>query len=661
MLINEVGFKGIMMKIYDGGSGGTNRRMKTQKQTIRFSKVIIILILLIGVAAITIPGWPFLLNILQKPISETLADPGQFSSVLANPDAEGENSPVEARPEENAPDSTIFNKKIIDEGILVLSMADGLQNSLFLYHPQYMTYKRITNPESNDINPVISPDGSQIAFSSRRNGYWDIYLLNMVDASLLKITDTPEFEGHPSWSPDGKWLVYEKYENTNFEIYIQALDQLNEAPINLTQTSSNEFSPTWSPSGRILAYLSDTGGSIDVWTADLNNSDQRFVNITNSTTVEEKSPVWNPDGTQIGWSADVEHFKTIYQYELATKTITTLPVSGDSFVWSPDGTILLSNTKEPNGSSMNFYQPEGDLVYPKQFTHQAIDGMDWSAGKFVENVIQYPFSPFSDSPQAVLFEPMIDTNPAPPLGRFAAVPLTDVSAPYPYIHDLADESFDGLRYNIAKQTGWDVLNSLENAFIPITVPSEIWNHENWFYTGRAIALTTSPIGAGWIIVLKEESFGEIYWRVFAKCRYQDGSQGRPLTTRRFNLDARLDGDPEIYDLGGMLTTIPTGYWVDFTELAYRFNWERLPAMLQWETFYPAARFNIFVYRQNLDWSQAMREIVPLELIPTAIYPIDPIPDKPIVAPMVNPSAETTRTSSVAIRATWTPVPELEKP
>jgi TolB protein len=662
IIIKEVDFQGIIMKIYDGGYGGINRRMKTQKQTIRFSKILLILILLIAVAAAAIPGWPFLLNLFQKPISENLTEPSQLSSVPSSDDSEEANSPVESTGvEEIIPEPAIFNGKVIDEGIIVLSMADGLQNSLFLYHPQYMSYKRITNPESNDINPAISPDGSQIAFSSRRNGFWDIYLLNMLDASLVKITDTPEFEGHPSWSPDGKWIVYEKYENDNFEIYLQALDQLDEAPINLTQTNSNEFSPTWSPNGRILAYLSDANGSIDVWTADLNNSDQRFVNLTNSTTVEEKSPVWNPDGTRIGWSADVNHFKTIYQYELATKTITTQQASGDSFIWSPDGTILLSIAQQPNGSSMNFYKLDGDLVYPTQFMHQTVDGMDWSAGKFVENVNQYPFSQFSDSPQAILYESAIDTNPAPPLGRFAVVPLANVSAPYPYIHDLADESFDGLRYYIAKQTGWDVLNSLENAFIPITVPSEIWNHENWFYTGRAIALTTSPIGAGWIILLKEESFGETYWRVFAKCRYQDGSQGRPLTTRRFNLDARLEGDPEIYDLGGMLTSIPAGYWVDFTELAYRFDWERLPAMLQWQTFYPAARFNIFIFRQNLDWSQAMREIVPLELIPTAVYPIDLIPDKPIVSPPVNPPAEPTQNSPVSIRPTWTPGPDLDKP
>ncbi len=636
--------------------------MKTHKQNIRFSKILLILILLIGVAAVAIPGWPFLLNFFRTPISQTLADPGQLSNVLINTDSNPEPTPAtSANSEEISSEDNLFNEKVINEGIIVFSMADGLSNSLFLYHPQYMSYKRITNPNSDDIQPAINPEGNQIAFSSRRNGYWDIYILNLADASLQKVTDTPEFEGHPSWSPDGKWLVYEKYENNNFDIYIQALDQLNDPPINLTQTSSNEFSPTWSPSGRILAYLSDADGSIDVWTADLNNSDQRFVNISNSTTIEEKSPIWNPDGTRIGWSADIEHFKAIYQYEYATKIISKSKASGDSFIWSPDGSVLFSLTEQPNGTAMNFYQTDGDLVYPTQFTQQSVDGMAWGGENFVEHVIHYQYNQFSDLSRANLYQSIIDTNPAPPLGRFAVVPLTDVSAPYPYIHDLADESFDGLRYNLAKQTGWDVLNSLENAFIPITVPSQIWNHENWFYTGRAFAFTTSPISAGWIILLKEESFGETYWRVYVKCRYQDGSQGRPLTERRFNLDARLEGDPEIYDLGGMLTTIPAGYWVDFTDLAYRFNWERIPAMLQWETFYPAARFNIFIFRQNLDWSQAMKEIVPLELIPTAVYPVNQSPEKPILSPTPNPSAEPTQNGQANIRPTWTPISEFEKP
>jgi TolB protein len=635
--------------------------MNTKKHPTRFSKILLIIFILIAIAAITIPGWPFVLAVFQKPINQTFTETGQFVPPLLDldPNAEGLSSVPDE--EMSPPVDNLLKEIVIDDGIIVLSMADGLQNSLFLYHPQVMTFTRLTNPDSDDIHPAISPDGSRLAFSSRRNGYWDIYLLNLKDASLQKITDTPAYEGHPSWSPDGKWIAYEKYQNENFDIFIQALDQLEEASINLTQSSSNEFSPTWSPNGRILAYLSDADGSVDVWTADLNNTAQRFMNLTQSTTIEESEPIWNPRGTHIGWTALVDHNKTLYHYDIATSETQTMKITGDMFMWSPNEQTVISISGLSNGSLMNFSAFTEGLIFPSQFLTQKISSLDWRSGKFVDYILEYPFNAYRDTPQSPLYQPKIDTSPLPPLGRFAVVPLVDVTAPYPYIHDLANESFDALRNSIARQTGWDMLNSLENAFIPITVPSQIWNHQNWFYTGRAIAFNSSPISAGWVVLMKEEIHGETYWRIYAKCRYQDGSQGRPLKDRQFNLDARLIGDPEIYDMGGVLTSIPKGYWVDITDLAYRYNWERLPAMLHWQTFYPATRYNMFVFRQNLDWSQAMQEIVPAELIPTARYADYEKPLKSITASTPIPSIESTQDGHDRIRPTWTPVPGFDKP
>jgi TolB protein len=633
--------------------------MKVTKPRGRFLKILLIILVIICIVSIVIIGWPYILQLFKDQTNSTSPQPDLISNALSTIN---ENKEVETAQTDVIPSSNDFPfiEQINKEGIIVLSMGDGIHNSLYLFHPQYLTYKRITNPNTDDIDPAISPDGNQIAFSSRRNGYWDIYLLNMADASLSRITDSPEYEGHPSWSPDGKWLVYEKYQNNNFDIYIQALDQLEEQPINLTQSEFNEFSPKWSPNGRILAYLSDEAGSSDVWMADLNNTENRFTNLTNSDSIEEKNPVWNAAGNKIAWSATRNSYTAIYQYDVETSKTGTAGESGDLFVWSPDDSTLLSIQELPNGSSVNFYQKNGKSVFPSQYLQQSVEGMDWGGEAFVNNVIHYPFAEYSDTASTVLWSPEIDTYPLPPNGRYAVVPLTDVSAPYAYLHDLADESFDELRKSIARKSGWDVLNSLENAFIPITVPTEIWNTDNWFYTGRAIAINSSPIGAGWMVLEKEEINGKIYWRVFVKCRYQDGSQGLPLKIRGFNLDARSEGNPEIYDQGGAATEIPKGYWIDFTDIASRYGWERISAMTQWETYYSSARFNIFIFRQDMDWSQAMLEIIPIELIPTQIY-AESSKEHPVIL-STESSAESTGTSiPQTIRPTWTPVPEFDQP
>ena len=65
------------------------------------------------------------------------------------------------------------------QGVLFFAMSDGQNRHLFAYHPQYFPLTRLTNGPWDDINPVVSPDGTQIAYSSRQNGYWDLFLLDL--------------------------------------------------------------------------------------------------------------------------------------------------------------------------------------------------------------------------------------------------------------------------------------------------------------------------------------------------------------------------------------------------------------------------------------------------------------------------------------------------
>ena len=65
------------------------------------------------------------------------------------------------------------------EGLIVLSMQVGQFSHLYLYHPENLPMTRITYGEWDDISPAISPDQEKIAFSSNRDGQWDLYLLNI--------------------------------------------------------------------------------------------------------------------------------------------------------------------------------------------------------------------------------------------------------------------------------------------------------------------------------------------------------------------------------------------------------------------------------------------------------------------------------------------------
>ena len=61
---------------------------------------------------------------------------------------------------------------------------------------------------SEDTAPALSSDGRRIAFMSRRDGNWEIYIINSDGSGLQRLTDNSAEDGLPTWSPDGKVIGF---------------------------------------------------------------------------------------------------------------------------------------------------------------------------------------------------------------------------------------------------------------------------------------------------------------------------------------------------------------------------------------------------------------------------------------------------------------------
>jgi len=234
-----------------------------------------------------------------------------------------------------------------------------------------------------------------------------------------------------------------------------------------------------------------------------------------------------------------------------------------------------------------------------------------------------PFAQSADLTPTPYWRSAISPVDGVPSGRQRLIEIEDVDAPFTFLQDLADEAFNALRAELAMHIGWDYLSTLENAYVPLTSPLFPGMLDDWLYTGRAFTLNPTPINAGWMVVMRQDIGASTYWRVYLRSRYQDGSQGRPLVDYPWNFNARYSGDPRFFEQGGApANALPQGFWVDFTELAAAYSWERLPALNSWRYAIPAARYNEFVLAGGLDWYAAMREIYPVEALntPTPVMP-----------------------------------------
>jgi serine/threonine-protein kinase len=67
---------------------------------------------------------------------------------------------------------------------------------------------QVITDHDNDTAPAPSPDGRRIAFMSRRDGNWEIYIVNADGSNLQRLTNDPAEDGLPTWSPDGKLIAF---------------------------------------------------------------------------------------------------------------------------------------------------------------------------------------------------------------------------------------------------------------------------------------------------------------------------------------------------------------------------------------------------------------------------------------------------------------------
>ena len=88
-------------------------------------------------------------------------------------------------------------------------------------------YDVLTSNEARDINPVFSPDGSQIAFASdrgREKDQYHIYWMTSGGGNERPITSGEGSYFLPTYSPDGKWIVFLGMENGRSYIFVMRLD-----------------------------------------------------------------------------------------------------------------------------------------------------------------------------------------------------------------------------------------------------------------------------------------------------------------------------------------------------------------------------------------------------------------------------------------------------
>jgi len=139
---------------------------------------------------------------------------------------------------------------------------------------------RVTNYPSWDTYPDISPDGTKIAFRRRTVsnimgkdiGNSEVFIANRDGSEAYNITNHPEHDGWPSWSPDGTKIAFasERERGQNWQIYTIKLDGTELTRLTEFDSQGAEFAkPQWSPKGDKILCTRTKDGNVEIYLIEL--------------------------------------------------------------------------------------------------------------------------------------------------------------------------------------------------------------------------------------------------------------------------------------------------------------------------------------------------------------------------------------------------------
>jgi TolB protein len=210
--------------------------------------------------------------------------------------------------------SGVFANYTADGAALLLNdqRAGALHNSILIMKADGSGRRLLFgDAQKSALAPVWSPDGDRIAFGF--GGFFqttgglaaaDVAVIDADGGNLKILTDSKANVGLPSWSPDGRRLVYREAGKARNGLSI--VDVATGVSTVLSTGASHENFPAWSPLGDRIAFTSDRDGDYDIYTVKADGTDVRRLTRTPG---NDAHNAWSPDGKWIAFTSARGGFK----------------------------------------------------------------------------------------------------------------------------------------------------------------------------------------------------------------------------------------------------------------------------------------------------------------------------------------------------------------
>jgi Tol biopolymer transport system component len=117
-----------------------------------------------------------------------------------------------------------------------------------------------------DMQPSFSPDGRRIVFTSRRDRDYEIYVMTVDGSEQRRLTNSRGIDMNPVFSPDNRRIAFTSNRDGNYEIYVMDADGRNQRRVTRTPERS-DFS-CWHPDGKHVVFVGERNGRFDLYLAE---------------------------------------------------------------------------------------------------------------------------------------------------------------------------------------------------------------------------------------------------------------------------------------------------------------------------------------------------------------------------------------------------------
>ncbi|MCA9751349.1 MAG: PD40 domain-containing protein [Gemmatimonadetes bacterium] len=176
-------------------------------------------------------------------------------------------------------------------------------------------------------SPAFDPEGNRIAFVGVEAGKSDLFLVDLRTRELVRITDDPYLVRDPQWSPDGDRIAFvtDRGDDTDLENLVFGKPKIGILELEsgnielLAGQAGKNIAPFWGPDGNYLAFVSDRDGISNLYVQSLETDRlYRLTNlITGVTGITESSPPfsWARSGDRIVFTTFMGEGWELYQIE----------------------------------------------------------------------------------------------------------------------------------------------------------------------------------------------------------------------------------------------------------------------------------------------------------------------------------------------------------